>query len=260
MRVLFVSFSVLLLVMVYFLPAGQVASSPAAILEASASSDAVALTAGPEVRRQPIASLTKLMTALVVLENYDLNKKIVITDAAMEQVGQQGELQAGQVLSVSDLLHITLIESSNRAAYALTEAIGSQTFVATMNEKAAQLGMADTHFEDSTGLSSKSVSTVENVKLLSEYLFDHYPLFREIVGLKEYSLYINGVLHHTLVNTNKMLGVLGIIGGKTGWTSEAKGCFMAAQYDSQTGKYHIHVVLGAEDRFLEMQKLINSEK
>ena len=149
------------------------------------------------------------------------------------------------------------MESSNKAARALSGVVGKNNFIILMNERAQDLGMASTHFEDSTGLSPFSYSTAEDVANLSQYLFENYPLFREIIGLKEYDLYVNGMLHHKLINTNKLLGMDNIIGGKTGWTNEAKGCFMAIQENPQGG-YAIHIVLGAKDRFLEMEKLISS--
>ena len=205
--------------------------------------------------RLPIASLTKLMTALIVIENYNLDKQIVISKDAMAQVGVQGVLKEGQVLSVKNLLYITLIESSNRAAYALSSQIGESNFVALMNKKADEIGLYDTHFEDSTGLSGNSYSTADDLAKLSGYIFFNYPLFGKIVGLKDYNLYLSdGSLHHMLQNTNELLGKNGIVGGKTGYTEEAKGCFMAIQ--QKADKYLIYVILGADDRFSEMEKLI----
>lgn len=208
-------------------------------------------------KKLPIASLVKLMTALLVLENYDLTKEVVISKTAIEQVGEQGDLKEGQVLSVKNLLYIALIESSNRAAYALSEAIGEDNFVALMRNRAAELGLINTYFEDSTGLDEKSYSTANDLAKLSKYLFLNYPLFGEIIGLKEFYLYLpDGSFHHKLINTNELLGQYEIVGGKTGYTIAAKGCFMAIQKKSPE-KYVIHVILGSEDRFSEMQKLIN---
>lgn len=210
-------------------------------------------------KKLPIASLTKLMTALVVLENYDLNQKVVISQAAMEQEGEQGNLLAWETLSVKNLLYITLIESSNRAAYALSEVMGNDKFIASMNEEAQKMGLLNTHFNDSTGLDPKSYSTAEDLAKLSQYLFLNYPLFKEITGLKEFDLYLDGnVFHHKLISTNKLLGeVPGVVSGKTGWTDTAKGCFMVIQESPKKGNYLIYVVLGAEDRFGEMKKLID---
>ena len=207
-------------------------------------------------KRLPIASLTKLMTALIVLEKYDLNQKIVISNRAMIEMGEQGSLKAGEVLSVKNLLYILLIESSNRAAYALSEVIGNDQFVIEMNNKAKLIGMTNTYFIDNTGLDPNSYSTVMDLVKLTKNLFEKYPLFEEIMGLKFFNLYVNGEFHHKLINTNQLLGENGIVSGKTGFTDEARGCFVAIQKDSKNENYFINVVLGAEDRFLEMRKLI----
>lgn len=208
----------------------------------------------------PMASLAKLMTALVVLENYHPDNTVTISQESIEQIGEQGVIKLGEVLSAKDLLYIMLIESSNRAAYALAEFMGVKNFIYVMNQGAKGLGLANTYFADATGLSTDSYSTAADIAQLSQYLFTNYPLFGEIVGLKEHNLYgEDGKLHHTLVNTNKLLGQDGIIGGKTGWTKEAKGCMMVIQQNSPN-TYIIHVVLGAEDRFLEISKLIAQTK
>lgn len=208
-------------------------------------------------KKLPIASLTKLMTALIALEQLDLNQKTLVSKNAMAQEGVQGALKEGETLSVRNLLFISLIESSNRAAYALSEIMGVENFIAAMNERAQALGMANTSFADSTGLSKSSYSSAQDIAMLTQYLFETQPLFKEIIGYKTYGLYIDGIFHHTLENTNKMLGENYIIGGKTGWTTEARGCFVAIQQYG-AGDYQINVILGAEDRFLEMNKLINT--
>ncbi len=204
----------------------------------------------------PIASLTKIMTALIVFEHYDLNQKVVISESAMSQEGEQGNLKLGEVLSVKDLLYISLIESSNRAAKALSEVVGTDQFVILMNEEAIRISLANTHFADSSGLDQRSYSTAKDVAKLSEYVFLKYPLFGQIVGLRNFDLYVNGKLHHTLWTTDEILGEKGIIGGKTGWTNEARGCFMVIQ--KVNDNYVIHVVLGSEDRFGDMKKLIQA--
>ena len=209
-------------------------------------------------KKLPIASLTKLMTALVVLKNYNLSDHVAVSQAAMEQEGEQGELKLGQVLSVENLLRIALIESSNRAAYALSEVTGKDNFIAGMNLQAQSMGLDNTHFEDASGLEEKSYSTAQDLAVLTRHLFENYPLFKEIVGLKEYSLYLpDGTFHHKLLNTNQLLGWQNVVGGKTGWTPAAQGCFMVIWQGVESDGYVIHVILGAEDRFKEMAKLIN---
>ena len=208
-------------------------------------------------KKLPIASLTKLITALIVLERYNLDENIVIDSAAMAQVGDQGELVLGQNLSVKNLLYISLMESSNKSAYALAEVMGVNTFVEAMNQRAAELGLHNTHFTDATGLNPNSYSTAEDVAALSQYLYVHYPLFREIVGLQMYRLYTpDGLFHHTVINTNELLGQDNVVGGKTGFTREAQGCVMILQYNPENNNYKVYVILGAENRFLEVKKIM----
>lgn len=150
------------------------------------------------------------------------------------------------------------MESSNRAAYALSSIMGTDNFITLMNEKAKNLGLLNTHFQDAAGLDAASYSTAEDLIKLSGYVFENYPLFRKIISLKEYSLYLeDGMLHHTLINTNSLLGENNIIGGKTGYTNEALGCFMTIQNSAVKGNYVINIVLGSQDRFTEMKDIIN---
>lgn len=208
----------------------------------------------------PIASLTKLMTALVVLENYNLSEKITVSQLAMNQDGEQGELKLGQVFSVKGLLYVMLMESSNRASFSLAERVGKDNFIKLMNERTLSLGLNNTHFQDVTGLLSSSYSTASDLAFLSSYLFKNYPLFREITSKKEHNLFLpNGSFHHRLISTNKLLGQNNIVGGKTGFTDAAGGCFMTIQQGQTENKYTVNIVLGADDRFFEMQKIIDNQ-
>jgi D-alanyl-D-alanine carboxypeptidase (penicillin-binding protein 5/6) len=177
-----------------------------------------------EEKKLPIASLTKLMTALVVLKNYDLSQNVTIEKQVMTQEGKEGELKAGQILSVKELLYIMLIESSNRAAFALSGIMGQDKFIGLMNIEAKNIGLTNTHFTDSSGMDPGSYSTAKDLTILIEHLLKNYPLVGEIIGLKEFDLYLDdGQFHHKLLNTNKLLGeVPGVIGGKTGFTNDAK--------------------------------------
>lgn len=212
-----------------------------------------------ETKILPIASLSKLMTALVVLENYNLSRPAVISEVAVSQEGEQGNLKIGQSLSIKNLLYIMLIESSNDAAYSLSGIMGQEKFIALMNVKAKALGLLNTYFTDSSGLGSGSYSTAKDLVVLTEYLLNKYPLVLEIIGLKEYDLYLdNNEFHHKLINTNKLLGEIPeVIGGKTGFTKAAKGTFLVVEESPQKGNYLINVVLGSVDRFEEMKKIIN---
>jgi D-alanyl-D-alanine carboxypeptidase len=208
----------------------------------------------------PIASLAKLMNADIVLDNYDISQLGEVSKAAVSQEGETGNLKIGEKLSVENLLYVMLIESSNDAAYSLADAIGQKNFVDLMNLEANYLGMKDTHFEDSTGISSKTKSSAKDLIILTRHLFEK-PLIWDILSKPKFKLYYpDGVFHHELINTNEFLtskdAGFEVIGGKTGYTNDAKGCFLLVLEISEE-KELINIILGSDDRFEEMEKLIN---
>lgn len=207
----------------------------------------------------PIASLTKLMTALIVLENYNLDEITTVKQGAVDQEGTQGNLTAGNQLSVRNLLYIMLIESSNDAAYALAEIKGINNFIGLMNNRAKSLGLLNTNFTDVDGLSSGDYSTADDLAKFAKYLLENDPMIWNILSLDKYALYAPaGDFHHELINTNELLGkVPDIVGGKTGQTQQAMGCLLLILKNSKDQNNIIYVVLGSNDRFGEMQKLID---
>jgi D-alanyl-D-alanine carboxypeptidase len=219
-------------------------------------------------KKLPIASLTKLMTANIVLENYDLSQEIEISKAAVSQESEFGNLKIGEKFLVKDLMYPLLMESSNDAAYALAELYGVESFIELMNSKAQDLGLFDTSFVNPTGLDPDSLnelgnySTVQDLARLSENLLLEKPLIWEILAMPQFDLYSpDGVFHHKLLNTNELLRQDGwagkIIGGKTGWTPKAKGCLVLVIKAPNSSSYLINVILESEDRFGEMKKLVD---
>ncbi len=224
----------------------------------------------------PIASLSKLMTALVIFdldETYNFSQLITITKEAVEQEGSSkyGDLKAGESLSVESLLYIMLIESSNDAAFALTELISKKGFVGLMNIYAKELELKNTYFVNPTGLdpddsrNSPNYSTAEDLIKLTKYILRNYPQIFEITINQSYEVLMpNGLTHHFIPeNTNKLLGESAnwrtkIIGGKTGWSFSAGGCLLLVVDDPKNNSYFVNVILGAKDRFNEMRKLINA--
>jgi len=206
--------------------------------------------------RLPIASLTKIMTAIIVLENLGLDEIITVSKKAVMTEGENGQLVIGEELFVRDLLYIMLIESSNDAAMALTGTV--EDFVALMNKKTIELGLENTHFVEPTGISKWNYSTIFDLARLVKYSFSK-SLIWQILGIKEVEIYSQdrSTSHH-LVNTNGLLGeVLEIIGGKTGFTEEAGGCMLTiVKKPDKPGEYLITVVLGSGNRELETKKLI----
>ena len=205
-------------------------------------------------KQLPIASLTKLMTAIVAIDSYNLSRNVTVGQAADAQDPMKQDVSLGQTLSAESFLNIMLIESSNKSAYALAEVMGEHKFVGLMNEKAQQIGLSDTFFADPTGLSSDNVSTATDLAKLAEYILKNYPKIAEISKTKSLSIFGFG----TVTNTDQLLAEFPeTVCSKTGFTTEAKGCLLLAMNNAKNNDYIINVVLGADDRFSEMKKIIN---
>lgn len=209
----------------------------------------------------PIASLTKIMTAIVVLEYLDLNEITTISPSAVAAYGTQGDLIAGERISVKDLFYAMLMESSNDAAVALSETCEEKThenFISLMNQKARALGLEKTIFVDPTGLNAGNVSTAKELARLVEHSFNQSFVWQVLKTPAISLISADGRTHHW-VNTDKLLGRLpDIAGGKTGYTAEAQGCLalvLEHLFANNTSRL-ITIILGADDRFLETEKLI----
>ena len=213
----------------------------------------------------PIASLTKLMTGLVALKNYSPEQDVFITEQAVGELGETGMLKAGDVFPVKDLLHLALMESSNDAAAALAQPVGRTEFVAAMNHEASALGLGNTSFVNPTGLDSiaprGNYSTATELTQLSVYLSREYPQVFDILSQQRLNLYTaDGRFHHAMTNTNVLLDwrdwPAKILGGKTGLTPQAKQCLLLVLESPDKKGYIINVILGSDDRFGEMEKLL----
>jgi D-alanyl-D-alanine carboxypeptidase len=206
-----------------------------------------------EDSKLPIASLTKLMTAIVSLDNYDLSQKIILSEIADSQLPMQTDLKLGDTFSIEQYLRIMLIGSSNKAAYALAEQLGDEQFILLMNQKAKDVGLINTFFSDPTGLSQNNISTVEDLFVLAKYITYNYPVIGKITTTQNYELENFG----KIANTNQLLSEFpNVILGKTGFTNYANGCLLLV-LKNENNNYIINVVLGANDRFSEMKKIIN---
>lgn len=204
-----------------------------------------------EVKR-PVASLTKLMTAIIVLENYNLDEVIRITRSDIEKEGSQGGLAPTEELTVRSLLDIMLIDSSNDAASSLARQ--RPDFISLMNQKAKDLGLRNTHFTNPDGLDEENnYSSAFDVAKIFVYLFSAHPEVLDVFKTQNMVVYsADGKIMHRLQNTNELLGRMDeIIGGKTGYTDKAGGSLILL-----TKNNIITVVLGSSDRFGESEKLI----
>jgi len=210
--------------------------------------------------KMSIASLTKIMTALVILENVDLDDTVIISKNAFDTDGRKDSLAIDEKIKAEDLLKIMLIRSNNTAAVSLAEHLSGsvEEFVKLMNKKAELLGLKNTNFSNPTGFDSReNYSTAYDIAQLFDYALDR-PLIWEILRTQKLSLTsLDGNIKHNLKNTNLLLGKLeNITGGKTGLTDEAGQCLALVVGDPIDNHRIISVVLNAEDRFLETEKLV----
>ena len=183
-----------------------------------------------EKNKVKMASTTKIMTATIVIENYDLSKTVEISKKAAGTGGSRLGLKQGDKISVLDLLHGLMLCSGNDAAVALAETVagGIPEFSDMMNNKAKELGLENTHFESPHGLDSDNhYTTAYDLSLLTNYALNNETFLR-IVGTKNYTVTINGYPKN-ITNTNELLGTLnGVYGVKTGFTNGANRCLVTA--------------------------------
>ena len=225
----------------------------------------------------PIASLTKLMTAVIVLENFgddNLLRKVIVSPEAASQEDVPPaygvNLTTGQVLTIEELLDRMLIYSVNDAAFALaevTEIENGGNFIKEMNQKAIEWGLTNTHFVNPAGLDPENenlhsnygnlvlfnYSTAEDLATLTRRILEEYPLIFAITLKEGKYKKENGISTLQLPKDQFFLG------GKTGYTDEAGGSLLLV-LENENGSKLINVILGApspETRVAQMQKMID---
>ena len=209
-----------------------------------------------ETKPVKMASTTKIMTSLIIIENYDLSETIEVSKKAAGSGGSRLGLKAGDKITIKDLLYGLMLCSGNDAAVALAEYAGGdiQRFAELMNNKALELGLTNTHYESPHGLDSDGhYTTAYELAVLSDYALKN-ETFSKIVGTKNYTVTINGYPKN-LSNTNELLGYLnGVYGVKTGFTNGANRCLVTAC--KRNDMDIICVVLGADTKKFRTQDSI----
>jgi D-alanyl-D-alanine endopeptidase (penicillin-binding protein 7) len=209
-----------------------------------------------------IASITKVMTAAVFLENDpDLTQHATVTRADVARASTTF-LRANDKLSTGELLHLLLIASDNAAARTLARVSphGTEGFIRRMNEKAAELGLESTHYADSSGLLSENVSSAYDMAKLITFASNDERI-GSIMRLSEYTAHTSK-RSITIRSTNRLLGrdEYDVMAGKTGFISKAGYCFATLLRLPQNGQQVAVVVLGARSnagRFVEAQNLFS---
>ncbi len=199
----------------------------------------------------PIASTTKVMTAIVALENYNLNDVVTVSQDSAYKEGSGMGLMPQEEITIESLLKGLLITSGNDGAYALAEKMGVNNFVDKMNQKAKELNLKNTLFKDPAGLDDSAYSSAFDLAVMFAYALQK-PKFTEIINTRFTTVYAaDNYYKHDLDNSNRLINVdspyylSNSLGGKTGLTDGAGHCLVTGlKYNNHT---LISVVLGTSE-------------
>lgn len=214
--------------------------------------------------RHPIASITKLMTAMVALDHgIDWDKEVTILPEEQVQGGRLLVFE-DETATMRDLFHASLVGSANNATLAYVRGldVAVEEFVLEMNRKAIALGLEQTEFTDVTGLDVGNISTAYEVARIAETAFRDYPEIAQATSLSEYVFTAGGSGRvHEIKNSNKLVSEQGmeVTGGKTGYLYEARYCLVAQGVDK--AKTKIAVILGSPsevENFTDIKRLLTS--
>jgi len=204
--------------------------------------------------RWALASLTKLMTALVAKKVFSSGETIIITPDAIAEEGNAGGFREGEMYTAKELIEAMLVTSSNDAAFALAEHYGFPKFLEEMRRQTVALGMQQTSFFDVAGLSVLNQGTAWDLERLATFLLETHPEILEITAKPTTAITELGTqMTRKLQSTNRFAGTPGFIGGKTGYTGEAGGNLISV-FDEK-GRRFLIIVFGSDDRFSETETL-----
>lgn len=213
----------------------------------------VLLDGGNENERLPMASTTKIMTGLLAAEDENLDRIVTVSSAAAGTEGSSMYLQTGEQLPLRDVLYGLLLCSGNDAAMCIAENCGgSEAFVRRMNDRSAELGLTNTHFDNPSGLDGQTHYTTarELARLAAAALQNE--TFAEIAATKSYT---SGT--RTMVNHNKLLRLYdGAVGVKTGYTQAAGRCLVSAA--ERDGRTVIAVTLHDPDDWRDHMQMLDA--
>ncbi len=211
--------------------------------------------------RLPMASITKIMTAIIALENKRDDDKYKVTRANLVGENSMGVTQ-GEIVSLEELLYGLMLSSGNDAAEVLASNYphgGRSQFIAAMNNKAKALGLIDTNFTNPSGLQGdgNQYTTASDLLVVTRYALQNFSLFRTVVSTFSYTIpYTQTHKAFYLENeTNLLTSYRGVKGVKTGFTPEAGLCLVT--YLDYGGHQIIGVLLGSENRRAEMRELLD---
>lgn len=213
------------------------------------------------------ASTTKIVTAIIVLENHSLNEEVTASYDAVMTIPSgysTANIQIGEVLTVEQLLELLLVHSANDSANVLAEYAGGSidSFVSMMNTKVNELGLTDTHFTNPYGLQENNhYTTSHDLAVIMQYCLKN-ETFRKISGQASCAIPATNKSEPRKYSSTNELLIVGnrnyypyLIAGKTGYTSKAGGCLVSVAYNNNLEL--ISVILNSNDRFGDTKKLFN---
>ncbi|TSC86897.1 MAG: D-alanyl-D-alanine endopeptidase (penicillin-binding protein 7) [Parcubacteria group bacterium Gr01-1014_8] len=207
----------------------------------------------------PIASISKLMTALVANETIHYDRKLAVTaDDRKQTEGTPGSILSGDEFTVGDLIYALLMESNNSVAYALARYNGANNFLDLMNEKARAIGMTQTNFDDPSGISTNNRATVNDLFVLTRYIFNSQSFILNVSKEKGKTILAESGRKYSLGNFNVFADNPKFLGGKTGYTDAARETMTTVwdvSVDGQPATVAI-IVLGSSDRKKDVEKLL----
>lgn len=206
----------------------------------------------------PIASVSKLMTALVSLDAINQYQTVTISKRALATEGTSGNLKAGEQIEAGNLIYPLLLESSNDAAEALAEHYGRSQFIKLMNDKARAVGLAATSFADPSGLSPQNVSTAHDLYKLARYLEEYKPYVFDVSAKLGHS-----TVEHGWVNTNDLAAASYFLGGKNGFTDEARQTMLSLwslPFSETENRRIVVITLGSQSRKADAETLLDYVK
>jgi len=211
-------------------------------------------------QKVPMASLTKIMTAIVALEHPKVNDTYAVSADALVGEDSMG-LEVGEALSLKELLYGLFLNSGNDAAEVIAENFpgGREKFIDAMNQKAKTFGLQNTHFTNPTGLQGEGDqhTTAEDLLVITRFALENFPVIKETGSAVEYIIpQTTTHKEYDLVNeTNLLTTYPGVEGLKTGYTPEAGYCLVT--YLEYGGHKIIGIVLGSDDRRKDMKDILD---
>jgi D-alanyl-D-alanine carboxypeptidase len=203
----------------------------------------------------PIASISKLMTAVVARELMDMQTVAIVSRDASRTYGAQGGLALGEKIRLRDLLFPLLMESSNDAAEVFSDQYGNAKFLEAMNKKASELGMVNTYYRDPSGLDPQNTSTPKDLFALVRYIHTKDPEIFDMTRVKQFS-----IKEHTWYNRNRLLTFSGFVGGKNGYIDQARQT-TASLFEVPLAKGGIRtvviVILRSDAKDTDVSKILN---